>query len=42
MIINIKFCFNTDLERKLLVRTDRDELIRKGILPVTTEGNNDA
>ena len=28
----------SDLERKLSVRTNRDELIKKGILPVTTEG----
>ena len=37
---SIIFFLYTDLERKLSVRTDRQELIRKGILPVTTEGRN--
>ena len=32
-------CFHTDLERKLSVRTTREDLIKKGILPVTNEGN---
>ena len=36
--IIILYLLYTDLERQLSVRTNRDELIKKGILPVTTEG----
>lgn len=37
-IIILYYFLYTDLERKLSVRTNRDELIKKGILSVTTEG----